>query len=117
MTELNSMISFVLKAVDDKKAFDIKLLNISNLTTIADYFVICSGNSDRQVISISDEVDDKMSKAGYELKSKEGYRTGRWILLDYGDIIVHVFHKEDRDFYNLDRLWVDAEDIEIDNII
>ncbi|WP_425446601.1 ribosome silencing factor [Dethiothermospora halolimnae] len=113
----NNKLSIIVKGADDKKAFDIKTLKISGLTSIGDYFVIASGNSDRQVISIANEIEDKMHEAGYEPMNKEGYKTGRWILLDYGDIIVHVFHKEDREFYNLERLWVDAEGIELDDII
>ncbi|WIV10622.1 ribosome silencing factor [Proteiniborus sp. MB09-C3] len=111
---MTEQLSIIIKSADDKKAFDIKALNISKLTSIADYFVILSGNSQRQVMAISDDIEDKMYSQGYDLRHKEGYSTGKWILLDYGDIIVHVFHKEDRDFYNLERLWADAEDIDIE---
>lgn len=117
MTELDNRISIILKAGDDKKALDIKAIDISRLTNIADYFIIFSGNNERQVVAIADEIEDKMKEAGYELHHKEGYRTGRWILLDYGDIIVHIFHKEDRDFYNLERIWIDGTEINIENII
>lgn len=108
MNEINEMVSIILKAGDDKKAFDIKLLKVGKITTIADYFVILSGNSDVQVKAISDEIEDRMAKHGYRLKNKEGRSNGRWILLDFKDVIVHVFHKEDREYYNLDSLWVDA---------
>lgn len=114
---MTEQLSIILKSADDKKAFDMKVLNISKLTNIADYFVILSGNSQRQVMAIADDIEEKMYNHGYELKHKEGYSTGRWILLDYGDIIVHVFYKEDRDFYSLERLWADAEDIDIDTLI
>jgi len=114
---MDKRLPILLKAVDDKKAFDVKVLDISQLTSIADYFVIASGNSHRQVMSISDEIEDKMKKSGYELYHKEGYRAGQWILLDYGDYIVHVFHKEDRQFYNLERLWIDAGNVDIDKIV
>lgn len=117
MTNIDNRISVILEAADNKKAFDIKLLDISNITTIADYFIFASGNNERQVMAIADEIEDKMYELGYDVMSKEGYRAGRWVLLDYGDIIVHVFHKEDREFYNLDRLWIDAKEIDIDNII
>lgn len=114
---MTEQLSIILKSADDKKAFDMKVLKITKLSSIADYFVILSGNSQRQVMSISDDIEEKMHDNGYELKLKEGYNTGKWILLDYGDIIVHVFHKEDRDFYSLERLWVDAEDIDIKTFI
>ncbi len=114
---MTEQLSIILKSADDKKAFDMKVLKITNLSSIADYFVILSGNSQRQVMAISDDIEDKMHKNGYELSHKEGYNTGKWILLDYGDIIVHVFHKEDRDFYSLERLWADAEDIDIKSFI
>ncbi|WP_399324843.1 ribosome silencing factor [Tissierella sp.] len=106
--ELENKLSIITKACEDKKGIDIKVLNIGKLTPIADYFVIVSGNSSSQVQAIADEVESKVLEAGNEEEvSKEGYRNGRWILLDFNDIIVHVFHKEDRDFYNLERLWSD----------
>ncbi len=114
---MNEQLSIIIKSADDKKAFDIKVLKISKLTTIADYFVILSGNSQRQVMAISDDIEEKMYLRGYDVKHKEGYNTGKWILLDYGDIIVHVFYKEDRDFYNLERLWADAENVDIETYI
>lgn len=117
MLKVDDRISTIVKSADDKKAFDIKVLNISHLSSIADYFVIASGNSQRQVASISDEIEDKMQKCGYELLGKEGHNTGKWILLDFGDIIVHIFYKEDRGFYNLERLWADAVSINIDDIL
>lgn len=117
MTENNEKLSLVINTADDKRAFNIEILYVSNLTSIADYFVICSGNSERQTIAIADAIDDKLHKEGYELRAKEGHRSGRWILLDFGDIIVHIFHKEDREFYNLERLWIDGKKLDIDNYI
>lgn len=106
MSELEKKLSIITKAIEDKKGFDLKVLNITNLTPIADYFVIVSGNSSTQVQSIADEVESKMSLEGYDfMTNKEGYQSARWILIDYGDIIVHIFHKDERDFYNLERLW------------
>lgn len=110
---MDIQLSTIVKSAEDKKAFDIKILKISELTSIADYFVIASGNSQRQAMAISDAIEEKMHLNGFELRHKEGYNTGNWILLDYGDIIVHVFYKEDRDFYNLERLWADAENVHI----
>lgn len=97
------------EAADSKKARDIKVLDIRDISPITDYFVICSGTSTIQVKAIADEVEEKLTEKGFYLYHKEGYNTARWILLDFGDVIVHVFHEEDRDFYNLERLWADAE--------
>lgn len=107
MLSLENKLSIITKACEDKKGMDIKVLNITKLTPIADYFVIASGNSSTQVMAIADEVEDKMLQAGAEEIIKEGYQSGRWILMDFNDIIVHVFHKEEREFYNLERLWSD----------
>ncbi len=107
MLDLETKLSIITKACEDKKGIDIKVLNITKLTPIADYFVIVSGNSSTQVMAIADEVEDKMLQAGAEEIIKEGYQSGRWILMDFNDIIVHAFHKEEREFYNLERLWSD----------
>lgn len=110
MNELDKKLSIITQAIEDKKGFDLKVLDISNLTSIADYFVIVSGNSSSQVMSIADEVEAKMFLENYHMiANKEGYQSARWILLDYGDIIVHVFHKDEREFYNLERLWSHSE--------
>ena len=99
----------VINALKDKKAKDILSINIEKLTTIASYFVICSGTSSTHIKTIADSVDEKLSQKGIQFLHKEGYNTARWILLDYGDIVVHIFHQEDREFYNLERLWNDGE--------
>jgi len=99
----------------DKKARDIRLLDIHELSTIADYFIIATGSSTTQVQAMSDELEEKMDLAGYEMHHKEGFRNGRWILLDFGNIIIHLFHDEERQFYNLERLWVDAKTILVDS--
>lgn len=111
MTGVNDKLKCVVNAADGKKAFNIKVFDISNITTIADFFVILSGNSTTHVMAIADEIEDKMAVLGYKLGHKEGYKEGRWILLDFGEIVVHVFHKNDRDFYNLERLWEDGKKI------
>lgn len=113
MKKFDERLSIISKACEDKKAFDIKILDISELSSIGDYFVIASGNSTTQVAAIADEIEEKMEKSGFELLQKEGQNSARWILLDFGDIIVHVFHKEARAFYNLERLWADSNKIEI----
>ena len=116
MKDIDKRISIIAKACDDKRGFNIKILDIRNINPIADYFVITSGNSTSQVIAIADEVEEKMEKAGFQLFGKEGYKSGRWILLDFGDIVVHVFHKEDREFYNLEKLWADGEELLLDGL-
>jgi len=110
MSELENKLSIIQKAIEDKKGIDTQVLDISAMTTISDYFVIVSGNSSTQVVSIADEVESKMFLAGYEkVSNREGYQSARWILLDFGDVIVHVFHKDEREFYNLERLWSQYE--------
>lgn len=113
MKEIDKRLSIISKACEDKKAFDIKILGISKLSSIGDYFVIASGNSTTQVAAISDEVEEKMKESGFEILQKEGQSSARWILLDYGDIIVHIFHRDDRKFYSLERLWADSEKVEL----
>ncbi|MGP3779410.1 ribosome silencing factor [Halanaerobium saccharolyticum] len=98
-------------AADDKKAEDIEVLNVQGLTVIADYFVICSGNSDQQVRAIARAVDEKLSEKGIEPKRMAGMDDARWVLIDYADVIVHVFQKREREYYDLERLWSDAEKI------
>lgn len=110
MAESNKKLEIIAKAIDDKKGYDVEIIEVGKLTTIADYFVIASGNSSSQVVSIADEVDEKMSIEGFEpLGTKEGYRSARWIVLDYDDVVVHVFHRDERDYYNLERLWSEFE--------
>ena len=113
MNNQSSIANIVGKAAEDKKALDIKIMNVSNVSPLTDYFVVCSGNSMVQVKAIADEIEDRMDEAGYTLNHREGYNNAKWILLDYGDVIVHVFYKEERDFYNIERLWADAEIVNI----
>lgn len=103
------MANKAIELLKGKKAKDIKLLDIHELTTISDYFVIAAGSSTTQVQAMCEELEEKMGLEGYEMHHKEGFRNGRWILLDFGNIIVHLFHDEERQFYNLERLWVDAK--------
>ena len=105
------------KALDEKKGKEIAAIEIADLTTLADYFVIASGANVPQVKAMSDEVEEKLSKMGLEPKRIEGYQTASWILLDYYDVIVHIFLKETRDFYSLERLWSDAEQVDLSGIL
>lgn len=96
------------KAADDKRAEDILVLNMKGISLIADYFIICHGNSDKQVQAIAREIREKALEQGTDLKRMEGFDEARWVLIDLGDVVVHVFHKEERSYYNLERLWGDA---------
>ncbi len=97
------------QAAAGKKAQDITVLDIRDISIIADYFIVCSGNSTTQVKSIADEIKKRMQEHGYQLDHVEGYREEKWILLDYKDVVVHVFHSQEREFYKLEKLWGDAK--------
>ena len=99
----------IAKAASDKKARDIVLMKMAELTTATDYFVICSANTATQVRAIADNIEDELEKQGKSFLHKEGYREGEWVLLDYGECVAHVFMTESREFYALERLWGDAE--------
>ena len=99
------------KALDEKKAMDIKIIDIGEVSTIADYFIIASGGNQNQVQAMVDNVEEKLGRAGYEPKQIEGPRSSSWILMDYGDLIVHVFDEENRLFYDLERIWRDGHTI------
>jgi ribosome-associated protein len=94
--------------LEDKKARDIEIIDISEVSTLADYFIICSGTSTTHIRTIADELEFKMGEAGYNMIHKEGYESARWILLDFGEVVIHIFHEEDRSFYSLERLWSDG---------
>lgn len=102
-----------IEVMKDKKAEDIKALDIQEISTMADYFVIASASNSNQVKAIADEIEEKLYEQGCKLIHSEGYQTARWVLLDFGDLIVHIFHKEDREFYQLERVWADAKQIDI----
>lgn len=99
--------------LDDKKAQDIEVLDIRDVSLLSDYFIICTGNSTTQIKSLADNVEEGLSEIGYFPDHKEGYASARWVLLDYGEIVVHIFHHESRAFYNLERLWSDAKPVDI----
>jgi ribosome-associated protein len=98
----------VCKALDDKKGKNIVLLGLEGISLLTDYFVICHGNSRIQTQALADHVEKEMQKVGVFLERREGYAEGRWVLQDYGAVITHIFQKEERQFYNLERLWGDA---------
>ncbi len=104
----NQMVNTIFRILDSKKAKDIQVLDVSGLTTLADYFILATGGSDRQVQALCDHVEEELAKQGSFPVNKEGYRMGDWILLGYDDVIVHIFQSQTRDFYNLERIWQDA---------
>ena len=109
MSKSLEMVKLAKTALEDKKAGDIKVIDISGVSVLADYFIIADGSNVNQVQAMVDNVDEVMGRAGYECKQMEGYGTGGWILMDYGDIIVHAFCREDRLFYDLERIWRDGK--------
>lgn len=105
------------KAISSKKGLNIKLIEIGDISSLADYMVIATGTSSTHVKAIADEVEYQLDKAGISVSHIEGYRSNSWILLDYVDVIVHIFSDEAREFYDLERLWQDGKEIDISNIV
>ncbi len=101
-----------IEALEDKKGEDIKIIDISQVSILADYFIIASGNNRNQVQALCDNVEEKLGRMSILKKQTEGYDNGNWILIDYGDIVIHVFDKENRLFYDLERIWRDGKFIE-----
>lgn len=108
------MAKLVILALEDKKAEDIRVIDISQVSVLADYFIIADGNNRNQVQAMIDNVEETLGKAGYTPKQIEGYQNANWVLMDYSDIIVHVFDKENRLFYDLERIWRDGKTISVD---
>lgn len=111
--ELKEIVKKIYKIIEDKKGDDIKVIDISKISSIADYFIIAGANNINQVQAISDEIDFILGKEGILPKAVEGNKNATWMLLDYNDIVVHIFLKEDRVFYDLERIWRDGTEIEI----
>ena len=103
------MASMAIDALEDRKGEDVKVLDISEISTLADFFIIASGSNINQVQAMADSVQEKLGRECYMTKNVEGYEAGNWILLDFGDIIVHVFDNENRLFYDLERIWRDGK--------
>lgn len=103
--DVKEKLNIITEACDAKRGSDIQVIDLKGRSSVADYFVIVSGGSSNQVNAIAEEIEDKMQEAGAELFNQEGKNSMRWILLDYSDIIVHIFHNDERDYYNLERLW------------
>ena len=107
----------VTKALDEKKGMDIKLLKIDRVSSLADYFLICTGTSNTHVRTLCDYAEYTLEQLGEPMLGREGHRGNAWELLDYGTLVVHVFTEEAREFYSLERLWADAEQVDISGII
>jgi ribosome-associated protein len=112
--ETLELVKKAVAALDDKKAEDIKVIDIREISTIADYFIIASGSNQNQLTAMQDAVDEELHKAGVHVKQIEGNRNSTWILMDYEDIIVHLFSKQDRLFYDLERIWRDGKEIRME---
>lgn len=111
MSQAKEMARTAYDALEEKKGIDIKIIDISQVSVIADYFIIATGNSSNQVSALVENVEEQMHKKEFSMKQREGGGHSPWVLLDYTDIIVHVFEKESRSFYNLEHLWHDGTEI------
>ena len=117
MLPAREMAEIAVKALDSKKGKEIRLIRIDKITTLAEYFVICTGTSNTQINALGDEVEKKLTLAGEEPLHSEGYRGGTWVLLDYGCVVVHIFNDEARKFYSLEHLWADGEEVDLSAIL
>lgn len=106
------LLTRLVEAVEDKKAMNVVSLDLRGISLIADYFVICHGNSDTQVQAIATEAKKLADELGIPVKGLEGFDSARWVLIDLGDVILHVFHRDEREYYNIERLWSDAKVVE-----
>ena len=110
------MAALAVEALEEKKGEDIKVIDITEISILADYFIIASGMNKNQVQALVDNVEESLGRAGYECRQVEGYQSANWILLDYGDIIVHIFDSENRLFYDLERIWRDGKVVAADEL-
>ena len=113
VSKSQEMVKLAVAALEDKKAEDVKVIDITEVAVFADYFVIASGLNRNQVQAMVDSVEEALGRAGYECRQKEGYQTANWILMDYGDIIVHIFDADNRLFYDLERIWRDGKQMDL----
>jgi len=115
--EIRQLLETAVKAADDKRAEEIVVLNMKGISLVADYFIICHGNSDKQVQAIAKEIKDKVEETNFSIRRMEGFDEAKWILIDLGDVVAHVFHKDERSYYNLERLWGDAPFENVQNVL
>lgn len=113
MNREKNMVHVIYDALAEKKGEDIKVIDISEISVMADYFIVTNGNSASQMDALVENVEEQMHRTGHRLKQREGSKGGAWVLLDYGDVIVHIFDKESRSFYNLERIWNDGKIVEM----
>ncbi|MDA3130769.1 ribosome silencing factor [Aliibacillus thermotolerans] len=111
------LLEMAVKAADEKNANDIVVLNMEGISLIADFFLICHGNSSKQVQAIAREIKDRAQENNYPVKRLEGFAEAKWVLIDLGDVIVHVFDKDERAYYNLEKLWGDATEVELSTVL
>ncbi|MCT0042041.1 ribosome silencing factor [Weissella confusa] len=116
-SNVNEMLEVAVKAAEQKRAENLVALDIHEISLVSDAYLILDAPTQRQVLAIVDEIEDKMAEAGFELKRHEGRREGEWVLMDFGDLFVHVFKDDMRQFYNLEKLWGAAPEIDIDQWI
>lgn len=116
MEQSKLMAKLAYKALDERKGEDIKVIDISQVSVLADYFVIANGTNANQVQALVESVEDELAKEGFEVKQREGYGLGNWVLLDFEEVIVHVFDKENRLFYDLERIWRDGKTVDVEQL-
>ena len=116
MNQSKEMARIAYNALSDKKGEDIKIIDITGISVLADYFIIASGANRNQVQAMADNVEEVLGRAGHPVKQVEGYQTANWILMDYGDIVIHIFDEENRLFYDLERIWRDGQSIEVSQL-
>ena len=112
MNKQKEMAKIAYNALDEKKGEEIKVIDISGISVMSDYFVIASGGSITQINALAENVEEKLHKAGYSMQRREGNQSSTWILLDFGDVVIHIFDREDRLFYDLERIWSDGKRID-----
>ena len=117
MLPSRELAEIAVKALDSKKGKEIRLIRIDKITTLAEYFVICTGTSNTQINALCDAVEKELTEKGEGPLHREGYRGGTWVLLDYGCVVVHVFNDEARKFYSLEHLWADGEEVDLSAIL
>lgn len=117
MLPSRELAEIAVKALDSKKGKEIRLIRIDKITTLAEYFVICTGTSNTKINALCDAVEKELTEKGEEPLHREGYRGGTWVLLDYGCVVVHVFNDEARKFYSLEHLWADGEEVDLSAIL
>ena len=110
------MAKVAVEALKEKKGYDVKVIDISEISILADYFIIANGSNANQVQAMVDNVEEQMYKAGFDDPKVEGFYNASWILLDYNDVVLHIFDEESRSFYNLERLWRDGKEVDVDTL-